>query len=284
MPSLNDHQSATTTKMLFVGDSGAGKSGALASLAAEGYKLRIVDLDNGLDVLKNLLTDPASDYVKRCPEAASNVQFVTVTDPMKNVGGKLAPVKATVWQRAVSLLHDWKELDAAGKPIAGSELGSIATWGERDVLVIDSLTMLSNAALAFVLAMNGRLGQHPQLQDWGAGQALIESLVQMLYDEGVKCNVILNCHITYIGEQGQERGYPNTLGKALPPKIGRYFNTILMAKSSGQGSAVRRKIITQPTGIMELKNTAPTRVQAEYSLETGLAEYFKAVRAQSGAK
>jgi AAA domain len=270
---LSMHQSAETTKLLLLGDSGSGKTGALASLANAGFNLRIIDLDNGLDVLRNLLGDAKSPYAK---DAISRVEFVTITDPMKNVASRLQPTKATAWQRAVGLLGDWKD--------SGAELGSITTWGPQDVLVIDSLTMLSNAALNFVLAMNGRLGQHPQLQDWGAGQTLIESLIQMLYDESIRCNVIVTCHIKFIGEEGLQRGYPNTLGQALPPKMGRYFNTILMARSMGQGSKVARKILTNPTGLVELKNTAPLRVAAEYDLATGLADYFAAVRGQDGAK
>jgi len=270
MPSLADHQSSKTTKLLFCGDSGAGKTGALASLAAAGYNLRIVDLDNGLDVLANLLRDPKSQYGA---EALSHVAFETLTDPMKNINGKLIPRSATVWQRTAKLLDNWTTETA--------KFGPITTWTDRDVLVIDSLTMLSNAALNFVLAMNARLGQQAHQSDWYGGQQLIESLLQMLYDEGVKCNVIVLCHIAYIGEDnGPVRGYPNTLGKALPPKVGRYFNSILMAKSSGSGQNVKRKILTNTSGVIELKNTAPTRVAAEYPLETGLADYFKALRGE----
>lgn len=273
MPMLSAHQSSTTTKLLFIADSGGGKSGALASLAASGYNLRIIDTDNGLDVLRNYLTDPSSEYVKRDPKCAERVQFVTLTDPRKNVGGKLIPRSATVWQRAAKLLDNWEDGEV--------KLGPITTWTSQDVLVIDSLTTLSDAALDFILSMNGRLGQRPQLQDWGAGQDLVENLVEMLYDEAVKCNVIVNCHITYIGEEGGVlRGYPNTLGKALPPKIGRYFNTALMARSVGSGSALRRKILTNTSGVVELKNTAPLRVKPEYDLAWGLAEYFAAVRGE----
>lgn len=271
MPKLGDHQSKTTTKMLFVGDSGAGKTGALASLAAAGYKLRIMDLDNGLDVLNNLLTDPTSQYFKQNPKAAENVDFVTITDKMKNVNGKLVPATATSWIRALKLLMDWVDGDI--------KLGPVTTWGKDDILVIDSLTMLSTAALNMILSMNGRLGQRPHQSDWGDGQQLVEGLLQMLYDEGVQCNVIVCCHITFLGEDGGPlRGYPNTLGKALPPKVGRYFNTALMARTTGQGTQQKRKILTNTSGIIELKNTAPMRVLPEYDLSTGLAEYFKAVR------
>lgn len=271
MPPLDQHHSATSTKALFIGNSGGGKTGALASLAAEGYKLHILDMDNGLDVLKNYLTDPRSIYCQKNKEAAANVDFVTITDPMKNAGGKLIPKSATAWTRAMSQLIEWKD--------GNKNLGSITTWGTQDVLVIDSLTMLSNAALNFILSMNGRLGQRPHQSDWGDGQVLVEGLLQMLYDEGVKCNVLVLCHITFIGEEnGPLKGYPNTLGKALPPKVGRYFNSAILAQSSGQGTTAKREIITNTSGIIELKNTAPLKVLPRYPLETGLADYFKAVR------
>jgi len=266
MPSLKDHHSNTTTKLLFVGDSGAGKTGALASLAAAGFKVRILDLDNGVDVLRDLLTN--GNYTK---DAINNVEYVTLTEPMKNAGGKLIPAKASVWQRVAGMLGDWKDGDI--------NHGSITTWDDQTVLVLDSLTMLSDAALSYILAMNGRLGQHPHQADWGLAQALVENLLRMLYDEGVKCNVIINCHIKPMGDDnGPERYYPNTLGKALPPKVGRYFNTVLLAQSSGRGSNLKRQIFTTSQGTIECKNTAPSKVQPSYPLDTGLADYFKAVR------
>lgn len=268
MPNIFDHQSGKTTKLLFIGDSGAGKSGALASLAQAGYNLRIIDLDNGLDVLRDLLHPTTGSYG---PDAYKRVAFETITDPMKNVNGKLIPKSATVWQRTAKLLDNWStETD---------KFGPITTWGSNDILVIDSLTMLSTAALNFELSMNARLGQKPHQSDWYGGQQYIESLLQMLYDAGVQCNVIVISHITFIGEDnGPVKGYPNTLGKALPPKVGRYFNTILMARSTGSGPNVKRKILANTSGVIELKNTAPSKVKAEYSLETGLADYFRDIR------
>lgn len=278
MPNISKHQSAVTTKTLVIADSGAGKTGALASLADAGYNVRVLDLDNGADVLKNVLMDENSPYKKT---AFEHCDFVTITDPMKPSGGKLIPVRASVWTRATEQLADWQD-PPKGQPEGGEprrKLGGIVTWTPQEVLVIDSLTMLSTGALNFILSLNGRLGQKPYQSDWYDAQILVENLLQMLYDEGVKCNVIVNCHITYIGEEnGPVRGYPMSLGKALPPKIGRYFNNALMIRSVGQGQNIRRRILTNTSGIVELKNTAPLRVLPEYPIETGLAEFFKAVR------
>ena len=145
--------------------------------------------------------------------------------------------------------------------------------------IVGWLRFLSKAALNFILAMNGRLGQQAHQSDWYQGQQLLEGLLEMLYDKGVKCNVIVTSHITYIGdEQNPEVGYPSTLGKALPPKVGRYFNTTLMVKTKGVGSSAQKVIYTSSIGKVELKNSAPTAVAKEYPLATGLADYFRAVR------
>lgn len=289
MPQLSSHASSTVTKMLFIGDSGSGKTGALASLAQAGYNLRILDLDSGLDVLSNLLRDPKSPYGA---EALARVTYETLTDPMQAVAGKLVPKKATVWQRAIQLLQHWRVekprgpavMSSDGKPVPQPveyeyDLGPLVTWGPRDILVIDSLTMLSTAALNFVLSMNVRLGQQPHQSDWYTGQQMIESLLQMLYDENVRCNIILISHISYIGEEnGPQHGYPASLGKALSPKIGRYFNTCVMAKTQGAGAAVKRKILTNSTQMVELKTSNPINIKPEYDLASGLAEIFTALR------
>lgn len=279
MPALKSHQSSATTKLLLIGDSGSGKTGSLCALAARGYNLRIIDVDNGLDVLQKLLMNPESEYFKADAKAVERVQFVTITDPVKIVAGRPVPIKATQWQRAVSLCAKWEERE--GDKVV-CDLGPITSWTSQDVLVIDSLSLLSIAALNFILALNGRLGQHPHQSDWGQGQTLVEGFMQMLYDESVKCNVIIMAHIKHIGEEGGPlRGYPNTLGQALPPKIGRYFNNILMVQSVGQGKATKRKIVTVPTGLVELKNSDPLSVKPEYDLTWGLADYFDAVRGES---
>lgn len=56
MASIKEHTSADVTKLLLVGDSGSGKTAALASLANAGKNLRILDYDDGLSILPDLLT------------------------------------------------------------------------------------------------------------------------------------------------------------------------------------------------------------------------------------
>lgn len=292
MPPLSAHQSRATTKLLYIGDSGAGKTGSLASLAADGYNLRIIDLDNGLDVLANYLTDPQSPYVKTNPGVADNVQYVTLTDEMRNIAGQLVPMRATVWTRTVDLLSNWTD--------GSVKLGKITEWGSKDILVIDSLSMLANAALNFHLQLNGKLGATRTQNEWrrdiGQAQDKIRSLLTLLYDDSVKCNVIITAHITFVSEQGMNpnsedasgiaQGYPSAIGRALSPHIPRWFNSMLIARATGSGQGTKHRIYTRSQAIgsqiINAKSSAPLRVAPEYPLETGLADYFRAVR-QGGA-
>lgn len=269
MPPISKHQSASTTKILVLGDSSSGKTGALASLAAAGYRLRIIDVDNGLDILRDYLVNPLSEYVKKLPNVAENVEYETITDPMKQLGGRLVPVKATVWQRTINLLDKWETPSA--------KFGNIGDWTPKDVLVIDTLSILADKALQFILSLNLRLGQRPHQSDWYDAQGLIQSLLEKLYDDAVKCNVVVNCHIRYMEDENKIlKAYPESAGKMLSPKIGRYFNNVVRVKTSGK----QHKILTVSDNQLELKTSSPLLVKSEYPINNGLAQLFADLRAQ----
>lgn len=280
MPQLSNHVSKRVTKMLLIGDSGSGKTGALASLAKAGYNLRILDFDNGLDILLNLLAGDSP--------ALARVIFETCTDKLHAVGGNVVPKGIpTAWPRAMGLLTNWKVGSAgnpaATPPVAASSdyysLGSLETWTDKDVLVIDSLTYLGKAALRYVLAMNNRSDQAPHQADWGTAMKKVEEVLSLLYSDSVPCNVIITSHVTFIGEEGTPlRGYPSALGQKLPPTVGRYFNTILATKCVGSGANSRRTIRTASEGFVELKHPFPGKVPLELPLDTGLATFFEIAR------
>jgi len=76
MAKLSEHQSGEFVKLLFIGDSGTGKTGAMTSLVKEGYNLRILDLDNGLDALRQHI-------LSECPNKIDNVEFITLRDKIR---------------------------------------------------------------------------------------------------------------------------------------------------------------------------------------------------------
>src|SRR5262245_43018918 len=100
MPSLEKHQSSEFTKLLLIGDSKSGKTGSLAPLALKGYKLRILDFDNGLDALGQVIK--AKD-----PKALANVEFEPLRDAY--VATPLGPIvqNPTAFIKGLKLLDKW---------------------------------------------------------------------------------------------------------------------------------------------------------------------------------
>ena len=264
MPSLSEYSTQKSIKMLCVGDSGKGKTGALASLAKEGYKLRILDYDNGIGILASLL--------KGTP-ALNNIIYESCLDEWQAVGGAVYPKGApTAFSKGLGLLTNWKTKDV--------DLGAVSKWGKDTILVIDSLSHMSNAALTFILATNNRSGKQPWQSDWGQAMDMIESVLKILYSDAIKCHVIVNAHIAYdVGLKLDDSGkiikegkpFPNALGQKLPPKIGQYFNTMLQCDSIGS----RRFIRTVPNGDLGVKCEI-LGVPKELPIESGLADFFKA--------
>ena len=112
MANISKHKSAEYTKLMLVGDSGAGKTSALASLANAGYNLRILDFDDGLSILPEFLNK----------DAVSNVSFITLKDGLG---------QANAFRKGVQMITQWKDGD--------EDFGPVKSWTNKDVLVIDSL-------------------------------------------------------------------------------------------------------------------------------------------------
>jgi hypothetical protein len=261
-------------KTLVCSESGGGKTGLNASLAAAGYNLRMLDLDNNSRVLFSLLNDPESPYVKADPRVSERLQSVIgLSEKRTASGGKLGMARAEVWSKACGLLEKWKDGE--------KDFGSIVDWTTQDVLIVDSFTRLGDAAMRFVQAMNGRLNQHPWQSDYGEAQGLLKSFLEIIADPTIKCNVVINCHIASVEDgDGVSRDYPKAPGKAIAKDIATYFGSLLYITKTGVGVNVKRVLRTVPTGTLGVKNTAPFRVPPEYPIESGLASYFAAVRGE----
>lgn len=279
MPTFEDYVESQTTKMLYLGHTGAGKTGSVVSLAAAGYNTYIADLDKGVEVIKDFVMNKESIYRKPRPglwtkeqadSLPSRIRYMQISDSV-SVGSKGDLVtKGDSWAKFVSLLQDWKDGDKS--------YGPITSWTPKDILVIDGLSRLADAAFNQHLAMNGRLGK-PEQRDYGAAQGALKRLLWMLFSDEVKCNVIMVCHIKPVDIEGEPtRGFPQTIGSALSPEIGQFFNHALLARQSGQGEGIKRVISTRTSGFVQLKTPAPLRVKPEYPLEDGLAAYFADIR------
>lgn len=262
MPALTNHSSEKIVKMLLLGESGAGKTGLLGTLPPAGYRLFIADFDNGLDILR--------DPKVLAPEFHDKVFFKTFYDKSAIAAGRMTP-QANGFSDFTKAMGDWTE--------DGKSLGGIYTWTENDVFVIDSLTFLGNMIMNYVLQLAGRAGQKPQLQDFGAAVDTQESVIETLYNPAVRCNVIVTSHIQRQEDAsmgGIQKGFPSAIGKKLPPKIGRYFNSVIQIRKSGMGANVKRELYTSATTDIDLKVSKPSLIPPV--LAPDLAKLFELLK------
>lgn len=293
--------------MLAIGPSGSGKTGAICELANAGYNVRVLDFDNGLDIVGEYLT----------PEGAERFTYETLTDRV------IATPKGMTWigepraySRSVELMSHWKmpartiskaRLDGTVEKIEvpAYDLGPVQSWTERDVLVIDSMTMQSAAIMRYSLFVNGQgmneeRKLHPFQSDWGEAMTRQEAVLEYLYSDQVRCNVIICAHIKRQGGGGiqgrkdpissetilreldseEGKGFPTALGRQLPPKVGRYFNTMLYFYTDKDGI---RWIYTTPYDNIDCKTPCPSKLKAKYEVKGGsLVEIFQTIRGEKG--
>ena len=281
MTTFNDPQEELPNKIIYLGHYGSGKTGSLASLAAAGYNVRVLDLDKKILILRDYMLNAEKSIYRRAMPGlwtaeqaagtADRLSYVELDETWVLVGAKgkerYVP-KGDLWGKSMELLNNWQNF------------GNIGTWGARDVLVIDGLSRISDAALNQQMALSGNLTKFGSVMgdyrpDIGAAQIMIARLLQTLKSSEVKCHVIVICHIALTANEiGVSEGFPQTVGSKFAPKIGQYFSHALLAKQVGD----KRVISTSTSGMVKLMTPAPLRVKAEYPLETGLAEYFRDVK------
>jgi hypothetical protein len=291
MTTFNEPQEDLPNKIIYLGHYGSGKTGSLASLAAAGYNVRIMDVDKKVQILRDyMLNAEKSPYLRAMPGlwtaeqargTAERLSYVSLDETMVLAGatGKERYIpKGDLWGKAMGLMNNWDD----GPKRA---FGNIGTWGAKDVLVLDGLSRLGQAAMDQQLALSGNLTKYGSVAmdarpDINSAQIMIARLLQTLQSSVVKCHVIVICHIAMnTDETGVTSGFPQSIGNKLGPRIGQYFSHALLAKQQGD----KRVITTSTGGMVRLMTPAPLRVRAEYDLSTGLAEYFRDVSGPAGS-
>lgn len=248
------------TKAILLGDSGTGKTGALASLVKAGYKLRVLDLDNKLQtgILPQVL-------LRDSPDKMGNIDYEAVRDKFK--ASSLGPIfdgMPKSFTRSLELLDKWSD-------------GSIpAKWGPEYVFVLDSLTFFSDAAYNWAKSLNP--GTKDPRQWFYTAQQAVENTIAMLTADAFHTNVIVIAHVSWQDRpDGSMKGYPASVGKALGPTLPAYFDNMILCQT---GAGQKRTIQTVPTALVDLKNPASINpaMLPTLPLETGLATFFETLR------
>jgi hypothetical protein len=255
MPTADQHQSTRFVKLIYIGDSGTGKTGSMVSLLADGYKFKILDLDSGLG-------------------------FFIAQAKKLGLGDRLRDVEYESYR-------DTYKATPAGMMVSGTpkaatdSLKKLTEWSaiedEKTIFVLDSGSAYGRACFEWAKFMNPT-SKDPR-QWYGTAQKMFEDTIANITSPEFKMNVIFISHVKYDEMEGLNKGYVNSIGKALGPTIPRYFDHMVLAESFGSGTNVKRKIKTTPTGIIDLNLGVPY-FSAELPLETGLSEIFKKIKGE----
>lgn len=264
MPTADQHPSSDFARLLVMGVSGTGKTGGLLSLLLAGYKVSVLDMDNGLDWLVNKLR-------KSHPELLKNLSYMTFKDKYKMTAG--GPIYAGIpkaYTGAIQALEKWDD-------------GTVPSeWGPDRILALDSLTFFSNAAYSWKDALNPSVKDKRQI--YGEAQGAVADILDAITSPDFKTNVIVFTHVRWTtvtddkGNVNVIKGGPSSIGEALTDKIGTYFNTVGLAETVGSGASLKRQIRFTSNGLVDLKNAAVAMPETPVPLATGLADYFKALK------
>jgi hypothetical protein len=253
LPTLDKLTASPVIKLLLIGDSGSGKTGSIASLVKAGYKVRLLDMDNGWESLGTAVR-------RECPDKLSSVEVESFRDKYKSsIAGPILDGVPSAFTGAIALMDKWGGVNPS-------------TWGPDFIFVLDSLTFFSDAAFNWARAMNP--GAKDPRQIYGAAQDAVEHVLALLTGPSFATNVIVTSHIKYMDmPDGTKRGYPTAVGQALSPTIPRYFNSVACCATIPGG---KRTIQTVSSALIDLKN--PAGFAGALPIETGLASFFETIK------
>ncbi len=271
MPTLDQHHSAELVKILLLGDAKSGKTASLVSLVEAGYKLRIIDMDNLLDILAKLVRE-------RCPDKLGNVEFRTLRDKRKmTAAGPVIDGPPKAFVEATKLMDRWRYKDGDVEV----DLGVPAEWGPDCILVLDSLSRYCDSAYDFrePLTPRGKSGDYDARATYGDAQDAVENTLATMTSDTFKTNVIVIAHGQYLDlPDGTKKIFPQGVGQKLSPKIPQYFPNYIRYRNV----AGKRTIQLESDMMIDLANANPANLPKTLPADTGLAEIFKVLRAPQG--
>lgn len=264
MPKASEHKASTLTKLLYLGDSGTGKTTSLCSLIEAGYHVHVLDFDNLLDSLIAMIR-------QRTPDGLDRLDFMSFRDKFKSTpNGPVVDGQPRAYIEAMKAIDKWED-------------GSVpAQWGPEHVLVIDSFTRMATSAHWWAKGLQGAStfaegvplkGVDPR-QFFYTAQGGLMNTISYITAESFNTNVIVIAHIKYLEKDGVTKGFPVAVGNAISTEIPAYFPSVALA-TKGLGAEPKRILRTRSTNMFDLKNPRSFDLAAEYDLSDGLAKFFK---------
>ena len=222
---------------LLIGPAGTGKTHSIGTLVDSGIEVFYLALEPGIESLMGY-------YADRGREIPANLHWHYVAAPAASLTEMIASATQinTLSYEAVTKIQDpnrnkYNQFIGILKALAdfpddrtGKKFGPVDQWDSTRALVIDSMTGLSNAAMAMVVGGKPVKNQ----PDWGIAQDQVYRIIAMLCNN-CPCHFILLAHVERETDAilGGVKLMVSTLGKALAPKIPPLFSDVILCVRQG---------------------------------------------------
>ena len=273
----------SSVKLLILGQSKAGKTGSICSLVNSGRILRYLDFDNNAAPLRAFCN----------PDVRRNIQRVSCLDETTSEAEITNAGDFQVVNR-VSRFLSWPTMLSALKEWPADKSNPLE-WGNESILVIDSLSAMSDAAKRGYLKLKGRSGGELKWQEFrGVQNQIFEFLVHL--GNTLSCPMIVISHLQLNGpdlntlddigtdavaENLQQRVMEKKLEAADiidyslgPISVGKAKSQILPSVFSGtlfcEADDTGRWLVTKPRKSLQI-GVPVANLPAKLPIETGLA-------------
>lgn len=227
--------------VLLEGPAGTGKTYAIKTLVewakTHSMKVNVLFTESGLETLLGAWVDQGQVIPENLSwhvELTKPISLAALTTAADNVG-KLTYESITKMTDATR--HTNNAFHGILRSCAdfpddrtGKKLGAIDSWGTDSVLVIDSLSELSNAAMKMVIGNKPTASQ----PDYGVAQNNLMNFLRLL-TQGCACHFVLTAHVSreYDEITGSTRLMTSAIGKALSGQIPQLFSDVIYTVREG---------------------------------------------------
>jgi len=223
--------------VLLMGPSGTGKTYSIKSLVDTGLDVFALFLEPGLETLIGAYADagePIPPNLHYFYLAGKSQGFDALKSMADNIGkfdlAGLAKMKDIKRSQANLMLDLYTQLNNFTDQKDGKTYGSVDSWGNTSVLVIDSLSALNR------IAMDTVVGNKPvkDMAEWGIAQNLVMNTLHKL-TSGCLCHFVLIAHVERETDQilGGVKLMVASLGKAITSQIPQPFSDVILSVREG---------------------------------------------------
>lgn len=225
------------TNTLLLGAAGTGKTYALGTMADSGIELFVMFVEeSGVESLLRYWLDrgkkvPPNVHWHVLPRIEQSFEVLQkgaedVSNYSLDALYKMSDSQRSKQNSFIKLLAAFRDFP---DDRTGTKFGNVAQWDATRCIAVDSLTGLGNAAFSLVIGNKPVKSQ----TEWMVAQDQVERLVRQLC--GCPCHFIQIAHVEREVDPvfGGTRITVATLGKALPPKIPRMFNDVILTQRVG---------------------------------------------------